>query len=65
MQEDERLVLTPFEVSKLLRCSRGVVYESLRRKIIPSIRLGRKIIIPRVKFLDWLNGGGSSQLQQK
>jgi hypothetical protein len=56
----EALVLTPAEVRQILRCSRSVVYEGLRRGIIPSIRISeRKIVIPRQRFFAWLNGGGN------
>jgi excisionase family DNA binding protein len=63
---DGSLVLTPSEVRKLLGCSRGVVYEGIRRGIIPSIRISpRKIIIPRQRFFEWLNGGGGDNLHPK
>lgn len=56
---DEPLVLTPNEARKLLRCSRGVLYDALRRGTIPSIRISpRKILIPRHAFMKWLNQGG-------
>ena len=61
--DDETLVLSPNEVRKILKCSRAVVYDSLRRGAIPSIRISpRKIIIPKHRFLEWLNGGGSDNL---
>ena len=57
--ENESLVLTPNEVRRILRCSKSVVYNSLRRGIIPSIRVSeRKIIIPRASFFTWLNSAG-------
>jgi hypothetical protein len=44
-----------------LRCSRGVVYSSLRRGVIPSVRISqRKIVIPRAAFFAWLNGAGGN-----
>jgi excisionase family DNA binding protein len=63
----EALVLTPEEARRLLRCSRGVIYEGIRRGTIPSIRIGpRKIVIPRQRFYAWLNGGGGgNDLQPK
>ncbi len=60
---NEQLVLTPEEARKLLRCSRGVIYEGIRRGTIPSRRISpRKIIIPKHRFLEWLNGGGGDNL---
>jgi len=45
-QETVRLVLTVEEARKQLRLSRGLMYEALRRGEIPSIRIGRRILIP-------------------
>jgi len=60
---DESLVLTPEEARQLLRCSRGVIYEGIRRGTIPSLRISpRKIIIPKHRFLAWLNEGGGNNL---
>ena len=60
---DEALVLTPEEVRQRLKISRSVLYSSLRNGSIPSIRISpRKIIIPKQRFLEWLNGGGDNDL---
>lgn len=55
---DEALVLTPSEVRKLLKCSRGTIYEEIRKGTIPSIHLGRKILIPRAALLKMLENAG-------
>lgn len=61
--DNEPLVLTPKEVGKLLSLSRGVLYSALHRGAIPCIRVSpRKIIIPRDRFLRWLNEGGGNNL---
>ena len=63
---DDALVLTPGEVRQLLRCSRGVVYDGIRRGTIPSIRISpRKIIIPRHRFMEWLESGGKGAVPPK
>lgn len=60
---NESLVLTPNEVRQLLKCSRGVLYTALRSGRIPSICISaRKIIIPKHRFLEWLNEGGGDNL---
>ena len=60
---DESLILSPNDVRKLLKCSRSVIYSSLKIGTIPSIRISpRKIIIPRHAFMAWLNGGGGDNL---
>lgn len=61
--KDESLVLTPNEVRRQLKISRSVLYSCLRQGIIPCIRISpRKIIIPKHRFLEWLNGGGGNNL---
>lgn len=55
---DEALVLTPNEVGKLLKCSRGTIYEGIRKGTIPSIHLGRKILIPKAALLKMLEDAG-------
>jgi len=50
----DSLVLTPVETARLLRIGRGTVYEQIRLGLIPSIRMGRKILVPRVALLKML-----------
>ena len=51
-----RAVLTPSEVAQELGSSTDVVYDALRRGAIRSVRLGRKILIPRAALDDFLAG---------
>jgi len=54
-----RLVYTPQELCDLLGLSRTAVYERLREGSLPSIRVGRRILIPRralVEMLDTASG---------
>lgn len=48
------LVLTPVETARLLRIGRGTVYEQIRTGAIPSIRMGRRILIPRAALMRML-----------
>lgn len=64
--ESDSLVLTPTETAKLLRIGRGTVYEQIRLGVIPSVRLGRRILVPRVALMRMLEtvscrqaGGGN------
>lgn len=54
-----RLAYTVPEVAQLLGLSTDKVYELVRGNIIPHIRLGRRIIIPRKRFEAWLNNSNS------
>ena len=68
----ERLTLTVEETRKLLGLSRGLMYEALRRNEIPSVRIGRRILVPRVALMRLLEGphsedrctGGSGQVRR-
>ncbi|MBA7582655.1 hypothetical protein ES708_24591 [subsurface metagenome] len=61
--DNDSLVLSPEEVRQRLKISRSVLYSSLKNGSIPSIRISpRKIIIPKQRFLEWLNGGGGDNL---
>jgi len=51
----QRLVLTVDEAAFLLSISRGLAYELVARGELPSIRLGRRIVISRV-VLEKLTG---------
>jgi excisionase family DNA binding protein len=42
----EDRVKTLDEVASLLRISRGSAYEAARRKEIPTIRIGRRLLVP-------------------
>lgn len=51
-------VLTVEEASKRLRLSRNAVYEAIARSEIPSIRFGRRILVPRAALDRLLSGEG-------
>jgi excisionase family DNA binding protein len=44
----ERLTYTVEEASRLCGVSRGVGYEAARRGELPTIRLGRRLLVPKV-----------------
>ena len=54
--ESEDTVLTVDEVRRLLKLSRGLTYEAIRTGQIPSIRVGRRILIPRLALQKFLSG---------
>lgn len=58
----DSLVLTAVETARLLRIGRGTVYEQIRCGNIPSIKMGRRILIPKaalIKMLEGAKGDGS------
>ncbi len=52
----EKLVYSIQEAADLLGISRSYAYELVRRGTIPSLELGKKRVIPKVKFIQWVNG---------
>jgi excisionase family DNA binding protein len=53
--ENENLVMTPKEISKLTHCSLPFIYKQLRNGVIPNKKLGDKYLISRKAFEIWLN----------
>ncbi|MBR4626092.1 MAG: helix-turn-helix domain-containing protein [Ruminococcus sp.] len=49
------LCLTPKEAADQLHISRSKLYQLLRENAIPSIRVGRKILIPTEELKRWLH----------
>lgn len=56
IENNERLTLTVKEVQKLLGLSRGLVYQAIQSGQIPSIRIGRRVLIPRAALEHILAG---------
>ena len=50
----ETLVLTPIEAANILRISRTNCYEQIRLGNIPSVRIGKRIIVPRAALMRML-----------
>ncbi len=55
----ERICLTVPEAARVLRISRNFCYELVRQGVLPSVRLGKRILIPRVRLEKVLAEGGS------
>jgi excisionase family DNA binding protein len=56
----EGRVKTLNEVASLLRISRGSAYEAAKRKEIPTIRIGRRLLVPSDALDRLLSGSGGS-----
>jgi len=59
--DGSRLVLTVAEAADRLGISSDLAYDLVARGALPSLRLGRRIVIPRVALLELVesatNGG--------
>jgi len=52
--DDLPLMLSVPDVAKVLGISRAGAYELAHSKEFPSMKIGNRIIIPRDKFLIWI-----------
>lgn len=54
---DSAVVLTVEEAAKILKISRGSAYEACRQGTIPTLRIGRRLLVPRARLEAMLAGG--------
>lgn len=52
--------LTVDEASAYLRVNRNTIYEAIKHREFPSVKIGRVIRIPRVGFIAWASGNNKS-----
>ena len=52
---DLPLMLSVPEVGKVLGISRAGAYELVRADSFPKIRIGNRIVVPRDKFIAWID----------
>ncbi|MEE8550029.1 MAG: helix-turn-helix domain-containing protein [Gemmatimonadota bacterium] len=56
----EKVVYTVLEAAELLGLGRHTAYEGVRSGVIPSVRVGRRILVPRVALEKLLRGDGQT-----
>ena len=61
MEYTDRLAFSVGEARKLLGLSRGLMYEAIRTGQIPSISIGRRILIPRAALEKLLANPGNKR----
>lgn len=52
--EELPLSLTVSDVSKVLRIGRNNAYELCNSDNFPSVKIGNRIITPKLAFIEWL-----------
>lgn len=55
-EKQEPLTLTPREAAPMVPMGINQFYAAVREGVVPSLRIGNSIRIPRKKFIAWLNG---------
>ena len=53
--EDLPLTLKACEAAEVLRISKSKVYELAQSESFPAIRIGKRVVIPRDKLIQWMN----------
>ena len=53
--EDLPLTLKAHEAAAVLRISKSKVYELAQIESFPAIRIGKRVVIPRDKLIQWMN----------
>lgn len=48
-------VITVDQVSAVMGINRGAAYDLAHREDFPKIQIGRRIVIPKDAFSNWLN----------
>ena len=43
-------------VANLLGVSQSTAYELMHEKNFPTLHVGSRLVVPRDKFIDWMNG---------
>jgi excisionase family DNA binding protein len=51
---EDRLVCTVEEVAQLLGISRSFAYEAVQKGLVPSMRIGRRILVPKAALERFL-----------
>jgi excisionase family DNA binding protein len=53
--ETDKLAFSVREASRLLGIGRGTVYATIKDRKIPSVKFGKRTLIPAKGLCDWLN----------
>ena len=54
------LMLSVPDVASVLGISRAGAYELVRSDGFPSLRTGSRIVVPKEKFIDWINANAGA-----
>ena len=53
--ENLPLTLKAHEAAAVLRISKSKVYELAQSESFPAFRIGKRVVIPRDKLIQWMN----------
>ena len=52
--------LTVNEIAEIIGLSTARVYETIRRGLLPAVRIGRQVRVEEQAFREWVNNGGQT-----
>ena len=55
---ESRTIITIKEMSAILGIGRNTAYEAVKKGEIPSVKVGRRILVPSKALDKWLESGG-------
>ena len=53
-KENGTLLVSVAEAAKLLGIGRGLAYQLVQEKRLPSVKLGRRVLVPRQALEEWV-----------
>ena len=59
------LMLSVPEVAAVLGISRAGAYELVKSKDFPSLKIGSRIVVPKEKFIKWIDGKTSEAAHRR
>ena len=51
----EKLVYSVQEAAEVFGISKSYMYELARRGEVPALKLGKRLVVPKEKFIKWIN----------
>lgn len=63
MIDIEEMFLTSKDLEKILHGSKNYVYNVIRLNGFPKIKIGKKYLIPKDKFIKWVNDNMDTEIE--
>lgn len=60
MVTNERLTIDVITAAKVLGISRNSCYQACIKGEIPSVKVGKRVLIPKIPFERWLSGNNEA-----
>ena len=51
----EKLVYSMQEAAEVLGISKSYMYELARRGEVPALKLGKRLVVPKERFIKWIH----------